>query len=238
MDPEAMKFYQVSLQDMMKALRETNEDVGAQTMEINQVEYYVRGLGYVKTLEDIEETVVKVVDNLPVTIGRGAGVQIGPGERRGILDRSGGEVVGGVVVSRYGSNPMAVIDAVKEKINEIEPGLPSKVLEDGRTSQVSIVPFYDRGELIDETIGTLDEALRLEILVCIIVIILLLLNIQSSIIVSISIPLSVLLPFVPTKHLALDPRIVALSGIAIAIGTLADMAIKIGRASCSERGSE
>src|SRR5690625_327731 len=225
MDPEAMKFYQVSLQDMMKALRETNEDVGAQTMEINQVEYYVRGLGYVKTLEDIEETVVKVVDNLPVTIGQVARVNIGPAERRGILDKSGAEVVGGVVVARYGSNPMAVIDAVKEKINEIEPGLPSKVLEDGRTSQVSIVPFYDRGELIDETIGTLDEALRLEILVCIIVIILLLLNIQSSIIVSISIPLSVLLTFVAMKYLGVDANIVALSGIAIAIGTLADMAI-------------
>src|SRR5690625_3885870 len=225
MDPEAMKFYQVSLQDMMKALRETNEDVGAQTMEINQVEYYVRGLGYVKTLEDIEETVVKVVDNLPVTIGQVARVNIGPAERRGILDKSGAEVVGGVVVARYGSNPMAVIDAVKEKINEIEPGLPSKVLEDGRTSQVSIVPFYDRGELIDETIGTLDEALRLEILVCIIVIILLLLNIQSSIIVSISITLSVLLTFVAMKYLGVDANIVALSGIAIAIGTLADMAI-------------
>lgn len=225
MDPEAMKFYQVSLQDMMKALKETNEDVGAQTMEINQVEYYVRGLGYVKTLEDIEETVVKVVDNLPVTIGQVARVNIGPAERRGILDKSGAEVVGGVVVARYGSNPMAVIDAVKEKIDEIAPGLPSKVLEDGRTSQVNIVPFYDRGELIDETIGTLDEALRLEILVCIIVIILLLLNIRSSVIVSISIPLSVLLTFVAMKYLGVDANIVALSGIAIAIGTLADMAI-------------
>lgn len=225
MDPEAMKFYEVTLQDMMDALRQTNEDVGAQTMEINQVEYYVRGLGYVKTLEDIEETVVKVVDNIPVTIGQVGRVNIGPAARRGILDKSGAEVVGGVVVARYGSNPMAVIEAVKEKINEIEPGLPSKVLEDGRTSQVQIVPFYDRGELIDETIGTLDEALRLEILVCIIVIILLLLNIRSSIIVSISIPLSVLLTFVAMKYFGVDANIVALSGIAIAIGTLADMAI-------------
>src|SRR5690625_7413210 len=102
MDPEAMKFYQVSLQDMMKALRETNEDVGAQTMEINQVEYYVRGLGYVKTLEDIEETVVKVVDNLPVTIGQVARVNIGPAERRCILDKSGAAEGGGGAVARCG----------------------------------------------------------------------------------------------------------------------------------------
>ncbi len=225
MDPEAMKYYNVTMQQMIDAIRQTNQDVGAQTMEINQVEYFVRGLGYVKKLEDIEKTVVRMSDNVPITIGQLAKVNIGPEDRRGLLDKSGAEVVGGVVVARYGSNPMAVIDAVKEKIKEIEPGLPTRTLDDGRTSQVSIVPFYDRGELIHETIGTLDEALRLEILVCIIVIILLLLNIRSSIIVSISIPLSVLLTFVAMKYFGVDANIVALSGIAIAIGTMADMAI-------------
>lgn len=225
MDPEAMKYYNVTMQQMIEALRQTNQDVGAQTMEINQVEYFVRGLGYVKKLEDIEQTVVRMSDNVPITIGQVAKVNIGPANRRGILDKSGAEVVGGVVVARYGSNPMAVIEAVKEKISEIEPGLPSKTLSDGRISQVNVVPFYDRGDLIDETIGTLDEALRLEILVCVIVIILLLLNIRSSIIVSISIPLSVLLTFVAMKYFGVDANIVALSGIAIAIGTVADMAI-------------
>lgn len=225
MDPEAMKSYGISMNQMIEAIRETNRDVGANTIEINQVEYFVRGLGYVKSIEDIEKTVVKVVDNLPVTLGEVARVNIGPAARRGILDKSGAEVAGGVVVARYGSNPMAVIRAVKEKINEIEAGLPSKVLEDGTVSQVKIVPFYDRGELIDETIGTLDEALRLEILVCIIVVILLLLNIQSSVIVSLSIPLSVLLTFVAMKYFGIDANIVALSGIAIAIGTMGDMAI-------------
>lgn len=225
MDPEAMKYYKVSMQQMMDAIRETNQDVGAQTMEINQAEYFVRGLGYVKKLEDIEKTVVRMSDNVPITLGQLAKVNIGPAERRGILDKSGAEVVGGVVVARYGSNPMAVIEAVKEKINEIEGGLPTKTLADGRISQVNIVPFYDRGKLIDETIGTLDEALRLEILVCVIVIILLLLNIRSSIIVSISIPLSVLLTFIAMRYFGVDANIVALSGIAIAIGTMADMAI-------------
>lgn len=225
MDPEAMKYYDISLPQMIQAIRQTNQDVGAQTMEINQVEYFVRGLGYVENLEDIEETVVRMVDNVPITLGQVARVNIGPASRRGILDKSGAEVVGGVVVARYGSNPMAVIEGVKEKIREIEPGLPNKTLDDGRISQVHIVPFYDRGKLINETIGTLDEALRLEILVCIIVIILLLLNIRSSIIVSISIPLSVLLTFVAMKYFGIDANIVALSGIAIAIGTMADMAI-------------
>ncbi|WP_236974655.1 efflux RND transporter permease subunit [Membranihabitans maritimus] len=227
MDPEAMRIHGVSITDIMNALKKTNSDVGAQTLEINNVEYFIRGLGYVKSIEDIEQTVLKETETIPVTVSQVAKVNIGPATRRGILDKSGSEAVGGVVVARYGSNPMAVIGNVKEKIAEISNGLPSKTLEDGTVSQVTVVPFYDRSELINETIGTLDEALRLELLVSVIVIILLLFNIRSSIIVSLSIPISVLLCFVAMKYFGVDANIVALSGIAIAIGTMADMGIVV-----------
>lgn len=110
-------------------------------------------------------------NNVPVRIKDIAVVTLGPATRRGMLDKDGAEVVGGVVVARYGSNPLAVINGVKAKIKEIAPGLPSKVLADGTTSQLTIVPFYDRTQLIHETIGTLEEALTHEVLITIIVVI-------------------------------------------------------------------
>ena len=133
--------------------------------------------------------------------------------------------MGGVVVARYGVNPLEVIDNVKARIAELEPGLPSKVLDDGTISQVKIIPFYDRSELINETIGTLEEALSLEVLITIIVVILMLLNLKSSILVAGTLPVAVLMCFIAMRHLGVDANIVALSGIAIAIGTMVDMGI-------------
>ena len=138
-------------------------------MEVNLAEYFIRGLGYIKSISDIENSVVTVNNNVPVYIKDVAHVNIGPASRRGALDKSGAEAVGGVVVARYGSNPMQVIQNVKAKIAEIEPGLPSKTLEDGTVSHVKVVPFYDRTQLIKETVGTLEDALSLEILITIIV---------------------------------------------------------------------
>jgi Cu(I)/Ag(I) efflux system membrane protein CusA/SilA len=224
-DPERMRSFGVNMNQVMKAIKESNLDIGAQTIEINLTEYFVRGLGYVKKLEDIEACVVKVDNNIPVRIKDLAKVQLGPATRRGVLDKSGAPVVGGVVVARYGANPLEVIQNVKEKIKEINTGLPSKTLQDGTVSKVEIVPFYDRTDLIKETLGTLEEALTLEILITVIVVILMLLHLRSSLIISASLPLAVLMCFIAMRYFGVDANIVALSGIAIAIGTMADMGI-------------
>lgn len=224
-DPQALRTYNISLEDVMNAVRQSNLDIGAQTLELNLVEYYVRGLGYIKTLADLEETVVRVSNNIPIRIRDIAKVNIGPAERRGILDKSGAEAVGGVVVARFGSNPLEVIQKVKERIAEIEPGLPSKVLPDGTLSQVKIVPFYDRTQLIKETLGTLYGNLSQEILTTIIVVIVLLFNLRASLIVSGLLPIAVLMTFIVMKLFGVDANIVALSGIAIAIGTMVDVGI-------------
>ena len=118
----------------MQAVQKSNKDVGAKTIEINKAEYLVRGLGYVKKVEDIEKAVVSVQDNVPIRIEEIGVVSLGPATRRGILDKDGAEVVGGVVVARYGANPLQVINNVKAKIKEITPGLPKKTLPDGRES--------------------------------------------------------------------------------------------------------
>ena len=224
-DPEAMKANNITLEQVMKAIKESNIDVGAQTIEINLVEYFVRGLGYIQNIEDIEKSVIKTTNNVPIRIGDIAKVNIAPATRRGVLDKSGTEAVGGVVIARYGANPLEVIQNIKAKIAEIEPGLASKILRDSTFSQVKIVPFYDRTQLINETIGTLQEALTLEILITIIVVILMLLNLRSSILVSGTLPVAVLMCFIVMKYFGVDANIVALSGIAIAIGTMVDMGI-------------
>ncbi|MEM6378986.1 MAG: efflux RND transporter permease subunit, partial [Bacteroidota bacterium] len=224
-DPDAMKINNISLEQVMRAVQSSNLDVGAQTLEINQAEYFVRGLGYVQNISDIEEAVLSAKGQTPIRIKDVARVSLGPASRRGVLDKSGAEAVGGVVVARYGSNPLEVIQNVKAKIAEIEPGLATKVLADGTVSQVKIVPFYDRTQLINETIGTLEEALSLEILITIIVVILMLLNLKSSLLVSGTLPVAVLMCFIAMRYFGVDANIVALSGIAIAIGTMVDMGI-------------
>lgn len=224
-DPDAMKANNINLEQVMNAIKGSNIDVGAQTIEINLAEYFVRGLGYVQKVEDIEKSVVKVSDKVPIRIGDIAKVNIAPATRRGVLDKSGAEAVGGVVIARYGANPLEVINNVKSKIAEIEPGLPTKTLRDSTVSQVKIVPFYDRTQLINETIGTLQEAITLQILVTIIVVILMLLNLKSSLLISGTLPVAVLMCFIAMKYFGVDANIVALSGIAIAIGTMVDMGI-------------
>jgi len=224
-DPELMKQYNISLQQVVNAVKQSNRDIGAQTLEINQAEYLVRGLGYIESLNDIQNAVVGTDEFIAIRIKDIANVSMGPADRRGILDKEGAEVVGGVVVSRYGANPLEVIQNVKGKIEEIKAGLPSKQLSDGRTSQVTLVPFYDRTELIQETLGTLNEALTLEILITILVIIVMVFNLRASILISGLLPVAVLMVFIAMKYFNVDANIVALSGIAIAIGTMVDVGI-------------
>lgn len=224
-NPDAMRHFNVSLTDVFKAVKNSNVDVGARTVEINKAEYVIRGLGFIENIEDIEKTVVKEHDNIPVRITDVATVVLGPAMRRGILDKGGVESVGGVVVARFGENPLATINNVKEKIKEITPGLPKKILADGRQSQVTIVPFYDRTELIYETLGTLNTALIDEILVTFIVVIMMVMHFRSSLLISGLLPLTVLVVFIAMKMFKVDANVVALSGIAIAIGTIVDMGI-------------
>jgi len=272
-DPDAMRAYGVSIADVYRAVKSSNIDVGAKMMELNRVEYFIRGIGFIKQISDIEDSVVKVVDNVGVLVKDVATVAHGPALRRGALDKEGAEAVGGVVVARYGDNPLAVIKNVKKKITEIALGLPSKVHIDfskvsaeqlrgfgkehgfaaydgsainqdawlnylretsaedwpqwATISQVNIVPFYDRTGLIYETLGTLYTALSEEILITIIVVILMVMHLRSSVLISGLLPLAVLMCFIAMKFFGVDANIVALSGIAIAIGTMVDMGIVI-----------
>ena len=270
-NPDAMRAYNVTLDDVFRAVRASNVDVGARTIEVNGVEYVIRGLGFIEDVADIEMTVVKVNDNVPIYVKQVATVSLGPALRRGALDKEGAEAVGGVVVVRYGFNPLEAIKNVKKKIVRIEPGLPRKAIVDyGKTSradveefadahgfaafdgaeldqaawltwlkdtpradwpewltrsQVKIVPFYDRTGLIHETLGTLSSALYAEILVTIIVVIVSVLHLRSSILIGGALPLAVLMCFIGMKLFGVSANIVALSGIAIAIGTIVDMSI-------------
>ena len=270
-DPDAMRAANVSLADVFQSVRMSNVDVGARTIELNKAEYVIRGLGFIEQVEDIQKAVVKVTDNVPITIDDVATVALGPALRRGALDKAGAESVGGVVVVRYGFNPLEAIKNVKEKIEEVTPGLPAKVLIDYTqtttaqvesyaaahglepitganpshdswvqhlrnrpreqwpnwmtVSQIRVVPFYDRTGVIYETLGTLNTALTEEILVTIIVILVMVLHLRSSILISALLPLAVLMCFIAMKTFGVDANIVALSGIAIAIGTMVDMGI-------------
>ena len=272
-DPDAMRGFGVSLHQVYDAIRRSNTDVGARTIEVNQVEYFVRSRGFLTSLEDIEQTVIRVREGVPVRVVDVAHVSRGPAQRRGALDKGGAEAVGGVVVARYGANPLQVIEGVREKIAELGPALPAKAIIDwaltdrdeverwaerqglpaptaGRIDQdawvpallgalaagsdrpqwltlsrVSVVPFYDRTGLIQETLGTLDQAVRLEVLVTICVVLLMVLHLRAALILSASLPLAILGAFVAMKVFSVDANIVALSGIAIAIGTMVDMGI-------------
>ncbi|WP_116106971.1 efflux RND transporter permease subunit [Lewinella sp. IMCC34191] len=234
-DPERMRVYGITLDQVMRAVRGSNQDIGAATLEINLAEYFVRGLGYVEDLQDLSSTVVSEANNVPVRLSDIATVNIGPAERRGLLDKSGAEAVGGVVVARYGANPLEVINNVKAAIAELQPGLPERTIplssgeglgeRDSIVSKVTIVPFYDRSNLIYETLGTLEEALTLEIVITALVVILLLFNLRSSLLVAGTLPVGVLMCFIAMRYFGVDANIVALSGIAIAIGTMVDMGI-------------
>lgn len=224
-NPNALKAYNVTVMEVMNAVQKSNLDIGAETIEFNKAEYLVRGLGYIKNIGDLEQAVVASRNGVPVKIKDVAFVNLGPATRRGGLDKEGVEAVGGVVVARYGSNPMQVIENVKAKIKEMEASLPQKTLADGTVSKVTVVPFYDRSGLIHETIGTLESALTHEILICILVVIVLVFNLRASIIISSMLPVTVLTTFIVMRYTGVEANIVALSGIAIAIGVMIDVGV-------------
>ncbi len=232
-DPDAMRAAGVSLAQVAMAIRMSNLDTGARTMEINRVEYIIRGLGFVKTAQDLENAVIRESGNVPVRVRDVARVVLGPALRRGALDKGGAEAVGGVVVVRYGANPLAVIKRIKKKIAGFAGSLRQKTVRmrmaDNTTkevtSRITVVPFYDRSGLIYETLGTLDRSLSEEIMVTIIVVVVMLMHLRSSILISGLLPLAVLMCFIAMRLFRVDANVVALSGIAIAIGTMVDMGI-------------
>lgn len=224
-NPDILKSYNITLIELVEAVKGSNKEIGAKTIEINQAEYFVRGIGYIKDIKDIENSVVVVNNNVPIFVKDIANVSLGPATRRGLLDKEGAEVVGGVVITRHGSNPLEVITNIKDKIKEISTGLPEKILKDGTKSKIEIIPFYDRTKLIKETLGTLEEALTLEILITILVVLIMVVNLRASILISSLLPISVLMVFILMKTFQIDANIVALSGIAIAIGTMVDLGI-------------
>ncbi|MEO0326021.1 MAG: efflux RND transporter permease subunit [Myxococcota bacterium] len=224
-DPDALRAKGVTLAEVADAVRASNMDVGARTLELNGVEYIVRGRGFVESLEDLEGTAIASRDGTPVRIRDVGHVSYGPALRRGALDDEGAPAVGGVVVARYGANPQAVIAAVKAKIAEIQRGLPTRTLADGTTSQVTIVPFYDRTTLIDETLGTLRRALTQQMLITLLVVLVMLRRLRSSLLLALMLPLGVLAAFGAMKVTGVGAKVMALGGIAIAIGTMVDVGI-------------
>ena len=224
-DPDAMRAFNVRLPEIFMAVERANIDVGAETIEWNGVEYLLRGRGFIKEIADLEKIVLRVEQNVPIYIKHVANVHLGPALRRGVLDKDGVEAVGGVVLVRYGANPLEVIDRVKERITEIAPGLPTKTLPDGTQSQVQIVPFYDRTTLIHETLDTLKDALLEQILVTTFVVLMFLRHLRSCVIISLTMPLAVLVCFILMKTMGVDSNLMSLGGIAIAIGTMVDMGI-------------
>lgn len=209
----------VSLDDVMKSLSASNLNVGGKVIEENGMEFIVRGIGLIESISDIEQIVVLVGDNqTPVRLQDVASIEIGGDFRRGALDVDGREVVGGIVVMRTGENAKAVIEAVKAKITQITPSLPPGL---------SIVPFYDRSDLIDRSIDMLKRALIEEILLVTLAHILFLWHFRSILIVTIPLPAAILVSFILMKELGITSNIMSLSGIAIAIGVLVDAAIVI-----------
>lgn len=221
-DPDKLRFHRITIEELIRSVRQSNIDIGAKTVESGGMEYVIRGRGFIGSdqdpqtaITDIEQTVVRSRDGLPLRIRDLASVQLGPDFRRGAIDLNGVESVGGVVVMRHGENPLRVIERVKERIAQIEPSL------DG----VRIRPIYDRTGLIEETIATLTDSLGQEIVITAIVIVLFLLHLRASLVVALSLPAAVLIAFAAMNVFGIDANIMSLAGIAIAIGTMVDMGI-------------
>jgi Cu(I)/Ag(I) efflux system membrane protein CusA/SilA len=212
-DPNKLFAYDISLLHVMEAIKLSNIDVGAKVFEEGGVEYIVRGLGFIKGIEDIENIVVGVQEGTPVTIKDIGQVSLGPDFRRGALDKEGREVTGGVILMRYGENPLKVIERIKNKIDEISLGLPEGV---------TIVPFYDRTGLITRSINTLKSALIQEIIITVFVILVFLFHFWGSVVISIVLPVGVLIAFILMNRFGVDANIMSLGGIAIAIGVMVD----------------
>jgi Cu(I)/Ag(I) efflux system membrane protein CusA/SilA len=215
-DPLKISAFDVHLPHIIKAIKNSNIDIGAEVIEEGDREMIVRGIGFFKNTKDIEEVVVTVRKGTPIRVKDLATVQLGPAFRRGALDKNGKEAVGGIVTMRFGENPQSVIDRVKARLEDIKGGLPKGVI---------VSPFYDRSDLVKKTMGTVYSALSQEIIITALVIFAFLLHLKTSILVSLTLPLGVGMSFILMHFLGIDSNIMSLSGLVIAIGTMVDMSI-------------
>src|SRR5246500_509911 len=217
LDPNKLVAYGIPLGDVVAKIRMSNGDVGGKIFEVASTEYYVRGRGYIKSIEDIENVPLKTQNGTPVYVKNVGTVHLGPDLRRGVAELNGeGEVVGGIVVMRYGENALNVIDGVKRRLAEIKSSLPEGV---------EIVPTYDRSEVILRSIATLREKLIEESIVVALVCLVFLWHVRSALVAIVTLPIAILLSFLPMFGMHLTSNIMSLGGIAIAIGAMVDSAI-------------
>jgi len=219
-DPNKLASYGIPLQKLTMAVRGSNNDVGGRVLEIAGHEQFIRGRGYVKSVEDLEEVVIGAAEGgIPIRVADVASVSLGPALQRGQADLNGeGIAVGGIVVMRYGENALDVIDRVKQRIEVLRTSLP-----DG----VEIVPVYDRSSLIERAIDTLQNTLIEEMVIVSLVIGLFLLHVRSAFVAILTLPIAILLAFIPMSYMGLTANIMSLGGIAVAIGAMVDAAIVI-----------
>ncbi len=217
LDPIKMAARKVSLDTVVDAVRRSNNDVGGRLIQVGQTEYIVRGIGYIKRVSDLENIVVDAPGGTPIYLSTIGTVQLSSDIRRGLLEENGnGEVVGGIIVARYGENAKAVIDRVKARLAELQKGLPEGV---------TIRTAYDRSELIERAVGTLKEALTEEAIIVSLVVIVFLLHGGSVITVLVGLPLSALISFILMKWFGITSNIMSLGGVALAIGEIVDASI-------------
>lgn len=216
-NPHKLDYHHITFTDVIKAVRQNNNDVGGRVFDINSTNYIVRGLGYLKNREDIANLPVATQNNTPIRIKDLGDVQIGGDQRLGIIDENGdGEAVGGVVLMRYGANADAVIKVVKEKMKTIQKGLPQGI---------TFKTVYDRSTLINASVKSISHTITEEIILVCVVIFVFLLHFRSALVVMLSIPIAILIAFIPLYLLGFTSNIMSLSGIAIAVGVIVDNAI-------------
>ncbi|MGA2062230.1 MAG: efflux RND transporter permease subunit [Thermoguttaceae bacterium] len=217
-DPNKLRSYGVTLGEIYSSVARSNSAVGGRVIEKANAEYLVRGVGWIRNKQDIEDIVVKTnpTTGTPVYVSNLAAVSLGSEFRRGVLEKDGNEAVGGVVMMRYGENPLAVTKAIKEKIIQLQAGLPEGV---------RIVPFYDRTRLIHGAIHTLTETLTTEMIIASLAILLILMHFRSAFVICLTLPMAVLISFILMRYFGIASNIMSLSGIAVSIGILVDQAI-------------
>ena len=214
LDPLKMQYYNVNMMEVMNAVKTNNNDVGGRKFEMSNMSYIVRGLGYIKNIKDVEDIAIKNYNSVPVKVKDIGSIQMGGDLRLGIFDENGnGEVVGGIVVMRYGENADKVITAVKEKMKEVEKGLP-----EGVTFKTS----YDRSELIEKAIESVKGTLIEEMIAVSIIVLLFLFHWRSALIILIQLPISVAIGFILLEAFGISSNIMSLTGIALAIGVVVD----------------
>jgi Cu/Ag efflux pump CusA len=214
LDPLKMQYYNVSMMDVMKVVKASNNDVGGRKFEMSDMAYIIRGLGYIKNIKDLENTAIKNYNSVPVRLRDIGSVQMGGDLRLGIFDQNGeGEVVGGIVVMRYGENADKVIKDIKTKMREVEKGLP-----EGVSFKVS----YDRSQLIEAAVESVKGTLIEEMIATSIVVLLFLFHWRSALIILIQLPISVAIGFILLEAFGLSSNIMSLTGIALAIGVVVD----------------